>query len=129
VEEGYPADLWSRRIRIWLERRTFQLASRIVVVTPSSRAFYEAKARRGDNFGVEVPNGFIGSLPDTSDVAMKTHMRSQSDRLIVLHSGTIYAEERNPMALFAAISRLKRHGVFTSDDLKFVFRGAGSTGE
>lgn len=123
VEDGYPADPLQYSLRSWLEKKTFRFASRIVVVTPSARDFYIARAKRGESFVVEIPNGINDSMSEGS-VAVKSS--PENGIITVLHSGILYSAERDPSAMFKAIQMLKEQNRLNAGTVRFVFRGAGN---
>ena len=125
VEEGYPEHRLERNFRIWIERRIFACASKIVVVTDSAQRLYAERAGRGESFVVNIPNGF-----DEHDAlgisAAPARGACPSGPLTILHSGVLYPRERNPEALLVALARLVENGWLKPGRARFVFRGAGN---
>src|SRR5258705_12460251 len=72
-----------------------------------------------------IPNGY--DEEDFADIRPLTASRVAVDRPIQLvHMGIIYPEERDPTALFAVLSRLKRDGRIDAKSLRIDLRASGS---
>ena len=106
------------------ERRVLQDASRVVVTTPGAlRAFagsYPAAHAEGRLAVIE--NGY-------DEIAFKglPEPPSQPGRpLVLVHSGLLYADGRNPAPFFAALARLQANGTLGAADVHVVLRASGS---
>ena len=129
TEEGYPENRTERKVRLWIESKVCQYAKRIVVVTPSARAMYIDKAGRGDDFVVEIANGY-DPAKDAGDAEAEADRlpenTAQHDKTVVLHSGLLYQGERNPEPLLEALADVAKEKPALVDGVQFVFRGAGN---
>lgn len=130
VEEDYPANRLERRVRMWIERRVCRHASRIVVVTPSARAMYIDKAGRGEDFVVDVANGYDpANSSGDAGVELNPESVAGSDRMVILHSGLLYPGERNPGPILQALANIRGEDASLLEGVEFVFRGAGTESE
>lgn len=121
VEPGNP---WSFASQHRWERRVCRDAAKVVLTTPGARRNYAAAYPQADAHErfVLIENGYeestFGELP-FPDPPM--------DRpLILVHSGLLYADGRNPIPFFEALARLAKAGVLTPADLQIVLRASGS---
>lgn len=129
AQPGYPSDRRQHAAFCWIERQVFTHADRVTFTTPSALEVY------GDRFPDypaaqlhEVQNGYEGELPARSGLqgSAVAPRSGPPARINLLHSGTIYREERDPTALLAAVRQLKLdHGV-TDADLQLTLRGTNA---
>lgn len=125
VEDDYPKPGLERSARLWIERRVFRYASRVVVTTPSAREFYEQRSGREDGFVVDIPNGFEEYDDDSQEPGKSNSGAETNGPLTLLHSGVLYADVRSPLALLKALADLKEEFSRLDTKLHFVFRGSG----
>jgi glycosyltransferase involved in cell wall biosynthesis len=99
------------------------LADRIVFVTPSARAKYATKYPQtpADRMLV-VENGYDEA---NFDAISGTPPPLAARPLVLLHSGIVYPEERDPTALFVALAALKRSNKIKKGDFVIRFRAPG----
>jgi hypothetical protein len=57
--------------------------------------------------------------------ASGSKMRDNAGPLLLLHSGVIYPDERDPRKFFEAVARLKAQGLLTPARLRIVLRATG----
>jgi peptidoglycan/xylan/chitin deacetylase (PgdA/CDA1 family)/glycosyltransferase involved in cell wall biosynthesis len=117
LSEGYPEPGLKRRIWQWIEAATLRRAQRCVFTTERAaqvyRERYPAQARKC----LVIENGydeeaFEGNAPQRIGVP--------EGGILMLHSGIIYPQERDPSAFFAAVrSWLEAGG---ADPAKLVIR-------
>lgn len=124
TQEGFPKDPNVRRRLQNLERRVVGSASRVCLTTNASRDYYAAKyAKVPSAFWQMIENGFdevrLGPLLEAPA------NDSSRERLRILHSGLVYAKDRNPEMLFLALGKLRRSGLVAPGSLSVVFRGSG----
>lgn len=107
------------------ERQTLKGAARTVFTTPGALSDYSEQypemCREG-RFGF-IANGYdeagFMDLPPAPPIS--------ADRpLVMLHSGLLYPEGRNPVPFLTALSHLKASGVVGAENLKVVLRASGS---
>lgn len=119
VSEGYPKEPAKQRMWQRLERHVLENARLCVFTTERAAATYRQRYPHAAQRCVVVENGydddvFVGVQPDRQGVA--------PDKLLLLHSGLIYPQDRDPSGFFAAVSELLRRGVLERDRLLIRFR-------
>jgi glycosyltransferase involved in cell wall biosynthesis len=126
TEEGYPRDPRMRRVWRWIERHAVHCASRILFTTPSTRRMYlERYPDLPPERCLVISNGY--DERDFLNLSLRENRPVTEQRpLRLLHSGTLYPEERDPRPFFQAISRLKSEGRVNKDNLQIAFRAPGS---
>lgn len=126
IDEGYPADPLRRRVFRWIERRTIVRCRHAVFTTPGAVRMYaerypEAPAARW----VKIENGYDEDNFRTLGRDLPAGPRTQ-DKMVLLHSGLLYASERDPRAFFAALDELRRAGEISESGLRIVLRASGN---
>jgi glycosyltransferase involved in cell wall biosynthesis len=126
TEEGYPRDPRTRRLWLWLERKSVQHADRIIFTAASTREMYLKRyPELTPSKCLLISNGY--DEEDFAALHMSNGALLKSARpLRLLHTGLIYPEERDPRPFFRALARLKREGRIASNTLSIVFRAPGS---
>ena len=123
VQPNYPEDPRIYRAFQKIERLAFTHAARIVVTTPGAGQLY---ADRFPDYPrdhiVLISNGFD---PQMFADAVRPPQPVGPRRLRLLHSGLLYPEERDPLALFAALAELRAAGRLDSRSVEVVFRASG----
>ncbi|WP_405237838.1 glycosyltransferase [Lentisalinibacter orientalis] len=104
AQEGYPADPATWRSFKRIESRTIACAARSVFTTPGARALYGQRYPAYAGRLEVIENGYDeGAFEAAAPAAMPLN----HGRVTLLHSGVVYASERDPTALFAALAKLK----------------------
>ena len=105
------------------ERRVFRRAARVVFTTPGALRTYAEdypEAHHAERLAV-IENGYdetvFADLPQPSP-------RQSGQPLILLHSGVLYPDGRDPFPFFAALARLKIGGKAGSTRFKVVLRAS-----
>lgn len=112
------------RSQVRWERRVVSCASRTVFTTSGAMQWCAERFPEVQKQGRlrVVENGFdeaaFADLPQPRRIAGKP--------LVLLHSGLLYPEGRNPSPFFTALARLKVAGLAGPDTLKIVLRASGS---
>lgn len=124
VEAGNPYSVAAQNK--W-ERRVLARANRVVLTTPGAMASYASRypIAAHEQRLVVIPNGYeeaafsglqrAATLPDTG-----------RRTLMLVHSGMLYPEGRDPLAFFAALARLKTAGTLRLGDIRIVLRASGA---
>lgn len=112
-----------RSQRRW-EQRVLRRASAVTLTTPGARDAYAAQypeAARSGRLAV-IQNGY-----DEADFMHlpTTHAGVRTGPLVLLHSGVLYPDGRDPSAFFGAIAALKRAGVVDANTVRIVLRASG----
>lgn len=110
--------------RRW-EQRVVHDATRTVFTTESALqacAQHYPKASRDNRLSV-IPNGYDEAL--FRDLP---HPEAPGDagRLVLLHSGMLYRDGRDPIPFLSALARLKVNGIVDASNLKVILRACGS---
>jgi glycosyltransferase involved in cell wall biosynthesis len=106
------------------ERRVLRSAARIVFTTQGALDNYAERFPAASQEGrlTVIANGYeenvFSNLP-----AAPPPLRGRP--LVLLHSGLLYAEGRNPVPFFEALARLKASGSVDAQNLKVVLRASG----
>ncbi|TAM61119.1 MAG: hypothetical protein EPN49_07700 [Rhodanobacter sp.] len=107
------------------EPKILHSATRATFTTPGAlRAYAERypETYRDGRMSV-IPNGYDETaFIDPPQAPPPTTGRP----LVLLHSGLLYPEGRNPVPFFTAVARLKASGSVTADNLRVVLRASGS---
>jgi len=126
IYESFPTEPLTRRTRSWLERKTLQHCTKAVFVTPSAKTLY--RERYPDvpdtRFSV-ISNGYDEeSFSGLSTVAPQ--LTGTNKPVVLVHSGLMEPEDRNPGPFFEALSRLLEQGTIKQGQLKVILRASGS---
>ena len=121
VEAANPYSVASQQH--W-ERRVLQDAARVVFTTPGALRTYAMRYPAAHTEGrlAVIENGY-----DEAAFAGLPKPPSQAGRpLVLVHSGLLYADGRNPAPFFAALARLQAAGTLGAADIHVVLRASGS---
>jgi len=107
-DDGYPADARERAIRIEVDRKVTSRCAQAVFTTEATRRMYLERYPDlpSERWSV-IPNGY--DEDDFERLATPT-LHQSSDRhetLTLVHSGTLYPIERNPIPFFNALHRVR----------------------
>jgi peptidoglycan/xylan/chitin deacetylase (PgdA/CDA1 family) len=119
VSDGYPSDTLHRRIWQWLEGYVLRNARTCVFTTQRAAATYGKRYPAAAHKCVVIENGydeeaFVGVQPNRHGTPPGT--------LLLLHSGLIYPQDRNPSTFFEAVRALIDDGVLDRSRLCIRFR-------
>lgn len=135
AQDGYPADprAWNAYRRI--EEMALRDSATSVFTTPGCADLY--RDRYPDIPAVKsvvIENGYdedtfarAESELASQASASQTHGTPlhPSPRFVLLHSGVVYPDERDPRPLFAALARLKREGILSGGTFCLRLRASG----
>lgn len=115
----YPDGALKRHLYRRVERSVLSRCDAAVFTTGASRELYRNRypALERDNWLV-LPNGY-----DEAD--FRATAEQQRDERVLLHSGYVYPDDRDPSALFSALAALRREGRLGRKKLAVVFRAPG----
>ncbi|HET7267498.1 MAG TPA: glycosyltransferase [Oleiagrimonas sp.] len=107
------------------ERRVMERASRVVFTTPGAM---RACARHFPQLDAQGRLAVIGNgYDETAFTDLPAPVPIHEHRpLVLLHSGLLYPEGRNPLPFFKALARLKGAHQVNATDLRIVLRASGS---
>lgn len=123
--ESWPTVPTIRRLHAWIERTVVTRSQRSVLTTPGTlRLYTERYPERPASHWVLLPNGY-----DEKDfVGLEPRVSQESDAgkpLVLVHSGLMEPEDRDPTNLFLALTRLKDAGRIAPADLRIILRATG----
>ena len=134
AQDGYPADprAWQAYRRI--EEEALRNAVASVFTTPGCAALYRERypdipAARS----VVIENGYDedtfaraeAERAQQNSASEASGMSRQRSRFVLLHSGVVYPDERDPRPLFMALGRLKQQGALSADTFCLRLRASG----
>lgn len=121
AQPGYPSDPLKWKLFSWIERSAAKYAARLVFATPGALAEYQQRYPQvaADRW-LLVTNGY-----DESQYQSMQPQPRHDGEIRIVHSGLIYIHERNPRALFEALSSLKADSFFDSRKFRLVLRACG----
>ncbi len=127
TDVDYPPNPRLRRMFRRIEDRTVRACQRAVVTTPGAARIYAQRyPELPASHWSRIENGYDEQLFAEIE---QDHERSKSlgrpGQVVLLHSGLIYPEERDPRPFFDALALLKREGHISPDRLNVRFRAAG----
>jgi len=125
TEDNYPRDPRTRRLWRWIERHAVRRAARVIFTTPSTRRMYLERYPDLDaQKCLVISNGY--DEEDFTALSLHQHAPEAKKPLRLLHTGTLYPDERDPRPFFRAVSRLKSEGRISKENLQIAFRAPGS---
>ena len=126
TEANYPPDKSQRRVYRWIERKTMKCCSRAVFTTPGALQLY---AERYSELPPErlalIANGYDEETFAQASQSNSDLVRHPNSQLLLVHSGVLYPEERNPTSFYNAIARLQQTGAISPATLRVVLRNTG----
>lgn len=126
TEDEYPKDPRTRRVCRWIERQAMRRAACVIFTAPSTKQMY---LKRYPDLSPEkclvISNGF--DEEDFTGLDLHKPMPIAPQKQVrLLHTGTLYPEERDPRPFFQALSRLKKEGCINKSNLNIAFRAPGT---
>ena len=125
IDEVHPTGHLKRRLFAWIEKKTMQRADRICVTTPGAAVMYRARYPLLDAGKLAcIENGF--DEEDFAGIANAVSVSEGSERpYVLLHSGTVYPLERDPLPMLDALARLQSRGAISPRRVRVVLRATG----
>ncbi len=115
AQDGYPSDprAWKAYRRI--EEDALRHAAASVFTTPGCAQLYRDRYPDIDaRKSVVIENGYDEETFARAEADRVAPPDSTDARFVLLHSGVVYPDERDPRPLFAALGQLKRSGVLSA---------------
>ena len=127
TEPGYPRDPATWRIHRRLEKAVIKHSTRAIFTTPGTLEMYSARypGYPSDRWAV-IENGFDEENFVDAETDFTPRPLGVTGQKVLIHSGILYPEERDPKPFFSALSSLKKSGEITTANLKVVLRASGS---
>ena len=126
TEEGYPEDPVQRRYYLKIEQRAIRHSSRCVFTAPGAVKMYQTRYPdlSRERF-VLIHNGYDENNFTSAEQFAEKHPRLDTDKILLVHSGVLYPQERDPRAFFHVIRELKRNREISSGTLEVRLRATG----
>ena len=129
AQEDYPADLVTRQMYRDIEADAASHASLCTFTTPGAAREYQQRYPHAAQRMVVLENGYDEESFVAAEALLATRPpKSEGDEgkrpLVILHSGIVYPEERDPTQLFMALGHLKLQGKLGPQDLQIRFRAS-----
>jgi glycosyltransferase involved in cell wall biosynthesis len=123
--ESWPERNSVRKVHNAIERQVVKHAEKIVVTTPSTKSLYldRYKAVATDKWEI-INNGYDEENFKAFDRGAN-HKRNDKQSIVLVHSGLMEPQDRDPSTFFKVLSVLCEEGVISGDDLKIVLRATG----
>jgi glycosyltransferase involved in cell wall biosynthesis len=124
TQQRFPenATLW--RVRRWIERKTLELCTRAVFVTPGALQMYQARYPQFADRMTLVGNGYDEVNFQAAEGRVELFSEKRG-KIVLVHSGVLYpGPDRDPSAFFAALAELRRSGQIPSN-LEIRLRATG----
>jgi glycosyltransferase involved in cell wall biosynthesis len=124
AQDDYPPDIRLRRALHNLEHRVVENATRIFVTTQGTHHLYSRRypGLPPDRLLV-VPNGYDPAILDGPG----GNRSKNSEKRILVHSGNIYRNERDPTHFFEALASLKNDEPELMNRVRIMLRGTRHT--
>jgi len=125
AQEGYPPDPRTWKSYRAIEADAVRRAAFTVFTTPGAASMYRDRYPDvGEQRLRVIENGY----DEASFASLGQHDKGPliGGRVTLLHSGVIYASERDPSRFFEALGRLKRRGCLRADRVSIRFRASGN---
>ena len=123
AQDGYPADPRAWRSFKRIEENAAGAAARCVFTTPGAVREYRKRYPQAASRMVLIENGY-----DEESFAGRAQASPAAPpggrRIVLLHSGIVYPQERDPTQLFVALKRLRDAGRLLPRDLVVRFRAS-----
>ena len=129
AQTGYPSDPLRKKIYEWIERKIVKHCRFSIVTAPGAKVLYQQRFPEiADDFWQIIPNGYDEKLFEQLKPAARgsSKVAGEEKRCVVLHSGLIYPDERDPSQLFSALSELKQEGAVNIENLRLRLRATGN---
>lgn len=127
AQDGYPPEPRIYRAFQSLEAAVFGQAKRITVTTSGTAELYAARYPAYPRKSiVTISNGYDDDMfPEAAAGGRQASSQSSNHALVFLHSGLLYPKERDPVAFFRAVAKLRQEGKIDPVSLEFRFRASG----
>lgn len=122
AHDGYPADPLTWQSFHEIEQAAIRQASRCVFTTPGAARLYQERYPDAAERIVVLENGY--DEESFASVSPAPTAPAAGRPLVLLHSGIVYASERDPTQFFTALGALQRSGALKPTDLTVRFRAA-----
>ncbi|MES2878582.1 MAG: polysaccharide deacetylase family protein [Pseudomonadota bacterium] len=119
VSADYPSDKLQRKIWQWLEAYVMRHANACIFTTQPAATVYGQRYPDFAKKCLVIENGYD---EDAFDGVQADRHGTAIEKLLLLHSGLIYPQDRNPSTFFAAVLELIHEGKVDRNQLCIRFR-------
>jgi hypothetical protein len=125
TEDNYPPGQARWTLYRWIERRTAEMCRRATFTTPGAvRMYTERYPQIPVSRWVMITNGYDEENFVQAEIPKAAGVSAQGP-VVLVHSGLLYPEERNPRPFFQALSELMADGRIGPRRLKIILRASG----
>lgn len=121
LSPGYPSARLQRRLWEGIEAYALQNARFCVFTTERACQTFQKRYPANADKCVVIENGYDEEVFTSAKASREG---APAEQLLLLHSGVIYPQERNPAALFEAVRGIVEQGLLARSALKIRFRAA-----
>jgi glycosyltransferase involved in cell wall biosynthesis len=124
TDVDYPRNGLTRRIFLWIERKTIAHCTRAVCTTPGAVRLYQTRFSDipASRFCL-IENAYDEeNFANANATANVTGTTLKEQPFVLLHSGIIYPSERDPTQLFQALAALSQQRKITPQTFKLILR-------
>jgi hypothetical protein len=127
TEPEYPKDPATRARHRALERRFIQRCTKAVFTAPGTlRMYAERYSEVSPSRWIVIENGFDEENFRNAEAGLPSGGLGAPNQMVVVHSGILYREERDPIPMFHALRRLKDDAFIDARSFKLVLRATGN---
>lgn len=127
TEPGYPVTPSTWKVHRRLEAALIKACSRAVFTTDATRAMYaERYPEKPADCWTVIENGFDEDNFRNAERDLDAHPLGAGGQMVMVHSGVLYPEERDPRAFFAALRAMKSAGEVSAATLHIILRATGT---
>ena len=126
AEPGDPAKMRQHNALEWIEQKTLKHCERAVFAAPGALKLYTDRYPDMPQSRLAlIENGYDESAFAAAEQQTGDLGRSGGGPLVLVHSGTIYPDARDPRLFFGALSELRKNGAIGPGSLRIVLRATG----
>lgn len=122
AQDGYPADPRTWAAFSAIEARAIREAAAATFTTPGAARIYRERYPAASERILTLENGYDEPTFAAAEAAVPRPAPLCPGRIVLLHSGIVYPEERDPTALLNALQRLRHAQAAAAQRLTLRFR-------
>jgi glycosyltransferase involved in cell wall biosynthesis len=122
AQDGYPADRATWQAFRAIEEQVFGRANACTFTAARAAATYRARYPHSAARIEVLENGYDESAFEAAERGLASREPLEAGRLTLLHSGVVFAGDRDPGALFAALGRMVARDASLSGRFRLRFR-------
>jgi hypothetical protein len=126
LQTNFPNSKMQRKTYEWIEHQTIRKCQKAIFTTHSAMDSYKRRFPEllHEKFTV-IENGYEEESFNDIASGSQSDFQKTKDHCTLLHSGTLYADDRDPSAFFQAVSSLKTNGKLDKLALRIILRATG----